>query len=92
MNDNSSAWWGHGMAEEVVGEAAYPFVRRDGGIKGARTQEIKSDLNLFENVVPEIRGKAWISRRQSGDEVILGVSNATFCLVPSMCTGEKILQ
>ena len=79
MGDHKLPGWVDGVGGKAERHAVEAMPRREGGIGSPRQKGVKAELRLREQVRPAIGRKSKVTRRESGDEVVLGSADGPLC-------------
>ena len=79
MGDHELPGRVNGVGGEAKGDAVEAMPRREGGIGSPGQKGVKAELRLREQVRPAIGRKSKVTRRESGDEVVLGSADGPLC-------------
>jgi len=74
------AWWGNGGAVKVKG-AKELCPGRQSGVEVRATEEVQSEFGLWEQEVPEVNGRIFVSAAKAGNKVVFKSADGMFSSV-----------
>ena len=68
----------------VVELAVEVFMGRKFGVHAGSPEEVECEFCLWDQFVPEVKGKLWVCCAKARDEVVLECADCAFCCIASM--------